>query len=205
VRSFLPLLGAFLVGVVATAAVFGIALTVRDDEGNVTTSEATPAATTTATVATPGKGTPIVWAGGFCSNSTELLVFLVDVRDGIAGGNVSPTDAAKIMVFRTTQYADAIAGLGRPDSSDGDTSKAIAAAYVLSVRAGAATATAEAGMAASPLDRRKAAVQSQVNASLEEMRRTFKKLRAADKLLGASLNEASDCNTLLEEFGKHLS
>ena len=143
------------------------------------------------------------WASGYCSDSTELLVFLVDVRDGTKGGFVAPKDGAKVIDFRTGIYHDEIGKLGEPDTAPGSSSRDVAKEYVKTAQEHADNASSAAADSAKSSAEQKYAVEDEANGSLVAMKAATAKLQQQDADLRMATNP--DCAELQSEFAKHLT
>ena len=145
------------------------------------------------------------WASGYCSNALELLVFLVDTRDGTLGGAVTPKYAGEILTFRSGQFAENIAKLGRPDTSDGDTSASTVRDLARQEQERAdrvAKATGGENPEGTPAER-KQLVHDEVNDSLKAITDTTTKLGQDDDAVGAAIAASSDCLELAGDMRKH--
>ena len=145
------------------------------------------------------------WVSGYCRDALELLVFLVDTRDGTMGGAVTPKYAGEILTFRTGQFADQIEKLGRPDTPDGDTS-ASTVGDLAQQEQDHADRVAKATGGENPegtLDERKQLVHDEVNDSLKAITDTTTKLGQDDAAVGAAIAASSDCIELAGDMQKH--
>jgi len=145
------------------------------------------------------------WASGYCFDALDLLVFLVDTRDGTLGGAVTPKYAGEILTFRSGQFAGNIAKLGRPDTSDGDTSASTASDLARQEQE-RADRVAKATGGENPegtLGERKQLVHDEVNDSLKAITDTTTKLGQDDGAVGAAIAASSDCDELAGDMRKH--
>jgi hypothetical protein len=142
------------------------------------------------------------WASGFCGDSTELLVFLVDARDGTKGGAVVPKDAARVIDFRTGIFRDELDKLGRPDTPQGKASRDLAKAYAKAAQEHA-DAISSAAKGDGSMEEQKQTVEREATASLQDMKATASSIGRQDADLGITTNP--DCAELRAELQKHLT
>ena len=145
------------------------------------------------------------WASGYCSNALELLVFLVDTRDGTLGGAVTPKYAGEILTFRSGQFTEHISKLGRPDTADGDTS-ASTVRDLAKQEQERADRVAKAAGGENPegtLGERKQLVHDEVNDSLKAITDTTTKLGQDDASVSTAIAASGDCIELAGDMQKH--
>ena len=145
------------------------------------------------------------WASGYCLDALDLLVFLYDTRDGTLNGDVTPKYAGEILTFRSGQFAEQIAALGRPDTPDGDTAASTVSDLARQEQERAdrvAKATGGDHPDGTPGER-KQLVHDEANASLKAITDTTTKLGQDDDAVGAAIAASSDCEELAGDMKRH--
>jgi hypothetical protein len=137
------------------------------------------------------------WASGYCGDSTTWVTALDDARASVKTGT-APDEAAQSVTDETNSYIESINGLGTPDTPDGSTSEATAKslANTLSGRVARISAALDTNNPDVTVAQQAAIVQTQVAASLTDIKTTTAKLAQDDAELGTAMAASSDCTAL---------
>jgi len=148
---------------------------------------------------------PDEWVSGYCADALDLLVFLVDSRDGTLRGYVHPRDAGKVQAFRARLFVGEMKKLGRPDTPDGDkgaiTIRELAARELASAQRIIRQTASDPPKSKLPAHKR--LVHDESNGSLQAITVTTAKLGRDDAELEQAIKESDNCLELAGDMKRH--